>query len=176
MWQVSASLCIHGQKKGRMKMTVKPVAGSILRVDLRAIGSHTGIYLGRDRRTGKDFIAELTNVDGEAMILQGNADWFRNASEYRSGGDIEVACSNQFGVLKPLSSRTFANRAKKRYMEDCGEYSLSRNNCHQFTYSCITGDAEPPPFQLTVRRIENALKQYFGIDHIEWVSTGKYLK
>ncbi len=145
--------------------SVKPRRGSILKVDL--IGgqaSHTGVYLGNDR------IAEVTEVDGRAVVRIVGLHDFISGSAMRSGIYIYVAASEEDGNYKALASELIAYRAE-RAVGERGRYRLASNNCHNFTRYCITG-REDTSSCLSAAAVASALRDKFGCGHVSWRSTG----
>ena len=145
--------------------TVKPRRGSIQKVDLAGgQASHTGVYLGDDR------IAEVTDVDGRAVVRIVGLDEFVSGSVWRSGVYIYVAAAEENGNYKALASELIAHRAE-RAVGERGRYNLTSNNCHNFTRSCITGH-EDTSSCLSASMVAFALRDKFGCDHVSWRSTG----
>jgi len=155
------------------KEKIKPVPGSVLKCDL-AFGvklpggslCHTGIYLGNDE------IAEITNVDGRAVVnvvdptdfLQGQGTNF-----VRTGINIYVATD---GDGRALGSSRIAARARRFAKSGRrGRYDIVMNNCHMFTIKCVTGE-NPGAAKLTERDVEEALMDVFGCGRVTWEPTG----
>ena len=145
--------------------SVKPRRGSILKVDLvGGQASHTGVYLGNDR------IAEVTEVDGRAIVRIVGLHDFISGSVMRSGIFIYVAASEEDGNYKALASELIAYRAE-RAVGERGRYRLASNNCHNFTRYCITGRPETSSC-LSAAAVAAALRDKFGCSHVSWRSTG----
>ena len=144
---------------------VKPRRGSILKVDLvGGQASHTGVYLGNDR------IAEVTDVDGRAVVRVVGPHEFVSGSAVRSGIYIYVAAAEEDGCYTALASELIAYRAE-RAVGERGRYVLTSNNCHNFTRSCITGRQETSSC-LSAAAVAAALRDKFGCGHVSWRSTG----
>ena len=154
------------------KDRIKPVPGSVLRVDL-ALGAnflggrvcHTGIYLGRDK------IAEIANIHGKARVQVVDPYDFlhgKGTNFVRTGINVYVATD---GCGAALGSPEIAERARsfaRRWRH--GDYDLMDNNCHRFTVRCVTGE-EPMDAKLTDRDVADALKRVFGCERVTWEPT-----
>lgn len=144
---------------------VKPVVGSVLKCDLALnMASHTGIYLGNDR------IAEVTEINGRARVRAVSPDEFLNGdsdSMARTGAFIYVAACDG----EALGSAEIARRARAWLNRSRGEYGVTDNNCHKFTAYCITG-SEPDDVIWSEDEIAELVAEAFGVDSVEWCSTG----
>ena len=144
---------------------VKPVVGSVLKCDLALnMASHTGIYLGNDR------IAEVTEINGRARVRAVSPDEFLNGdsdSMARTGAFIYVAACDG----EALGSAEIARRARTWLNRSRGEYGVTDNNCHKFTAYCITG-SEPDDVIWSEDEIAELVADAFGVDSVEWCSTG----
>ena len=162
------------------KDRVKPVPGSVLRVDLcggaNFLGGricHTGIYLGNDE------IAEITNVRGKARAHVVDPSDFLNGQGtnfIRTGLNIYVATD---GCGRALAAPEIAERARgcfgppggRPLPARAGEYDLVDNNCHTFVVRCVTG-REPSRPKLNDRDVAAALKSVFKCERVTWEPTG----
>lgn len=162
------------------KDKVKPVPGSVLRVDLcggaNFLGGrmcHTGIYLGNDE------IAEITNVRGKARAHVVDPSDFLNGQGtnfIRTGLNIYVATD---GCGRALAAPEIAERARgcfgppggRPLPARAGEYDLVDNNCHTFVVRCVTG-REPSRPKLNDRDVAAALKRVFKCERVTWEPTG----
>ena len=162
------------------KDRVKPVPGSVLRVDLcggaNFLGGricHTGIYLGNDE------IAEITNVRGKARAHVVDPSDFLNGQGtnfIRTGLNIYVATD---GCGRALAAPEIAERARGCFVPPggrplparAGEYDLVDNNCHTFVVRCVTG-REPSRPKLNDRDVAAALKRVFKCERVTWEPTG----
>ena len=162
------------------KDRVKPVPGSVLRVDLcggaNFLGGricHTGIYLGNDE------IAEITNVRGKARAHVVDPSDFLNGQGtnfIRAGLNIYVATD---GCGRTLAAPEIAERARgcfgppggRPLPARAGEYDLVDNNCHTFVVRCVTG-REPSRPKLNDRDVAAALKRVFKCERVTWEPTG----
>lgn len=147
---------------------VKPRRGSVLKVDL-ACGSvvHTGVYLGNDR------IAEVTDLDGDAVVREVSPSEFLNGDGLvRTGTYIYVAAAKEKGKYRALASESIARRAE-RSLGHRGKYNLAFNNCHMFTRYCITGEEQNLP-TWSINRVASAIRDKFGVGHVSWRSTGDF--
>lgn len=162
------------------KDKVKPVPGSVLRVDLcggaNFLGGrmcHTGIYLGNDE------IAEITNVRGKARAHVVDPSDFLNGQGtnfIRTGLNIYVATD---GCGRALAAPEIAERARgcfgppggRPLPARAGDYDLVDNNCHTFVVRCVTG-REPSKPKLNDREVAAALKRVFKCERVTWEPTG----
>ena len=162
------------------KDRVKPVPGSVLRVDLcggaNFLGGricHTGIYLGNDE------IAEITNVRGKARAHVVDPSDFLNGQGtnfIRTGLNIYVATD---GCGRALAAPEIAERARgcfgppggRPLPARAGEYDLVDNNCHTFVVRCVTG-REPSRPKLNDCDVAAALKRVFKCERVTWEPTG----
>ena len=162
------------------KDRVKPVPGSVLRVDLcggaNFLGGrmcHTGIYLGNDE------IAEITNVRGQARAHVVDPSDFLNGQGtnfIRTGLNIYVATD---GCGRALAAPEIAERARgcfgppggRALSARAGDYDLVDNNCHTFVVRCVTG-REPSKPKLNDREVAAALKRVFKCERVTWEPTG----
>ena len=162
------------------KDRVKPVPGSVLRVDLcggaNFLGGricHTGIYLGNDE------IAEITNVRGKARAHVVDPSDFLNGQGtnfIRTGLNIYVATD---GCGRALAAPEIAERARgcfgppggRPLSARAGDYDLVDNNCHTFVVRCVTG-REPSKPKLNDREVAAALKRVFKCERVTWEPTG----
>ena len=162
------------------KDRVKPVPGSVLRVDLcggaNFLGGricHTGIYLGSDE------IAEITNVRGKARAHVVDPSDFLNGQGtnfIRTGLNIYVATD---GCGRALAAPEIAERARgcfgppggRPLRARAGDYDLVDNNCHTFVVRCVTG-REPSRPKLNDRDVAAALKRVFKCERVTWEPTG----
>ena len=162
------------------KDRVKPVPGSVLRVDLcggaNFLGGricHTGIYLGNDE------IAEITNVRGKARAHVVDPSDFLNGQGtnfIRTGLNIYVATD---GCGRALAAPEIAERARgcfgppggRPLPARAGEYDLVDNNCHTFVVRCVTG-REPSRPKLNDRDVAAALRRVFKCERVTWEPTG----
>ena len=162
------------------KDRVKPVPGSVLRVDLcggaNFLGGricHTGIYLGNDE------ITEITNVRGKARAHVVDPSDFLNGQGtnfIRTGLNIYVATD---GCGRALAAPEIAERARgcfgppggRPLPARAGEYDLVDNNCHTFVVRCVTG-REPSRPKLNDRDVAAALRRVFKCERVTWEPTG----
>lgn len=144
---------------------IHPVRGSVLKIDLVAgVVKHSAIYVGDDR------VVEVYEENGEATVRCIRPNDLLNAGLLRTGAYIYVATHH--GVA--LGSDDIADRALRAAWDGVasrGEYTLLDNNCHRFTRYCILGRDDPMP-SWSDSDLEDALKERFDVDSIEWASTG----
>ncbi|MFC3912744.1 lecithin retinol acyltransferase family protein [Pseudaeromonas sharmana] len=103
---------------------VNPIKGSILHCSLFG-AEHTGVYIGNNR------IVELL---GTGEIRVATPEMFIDGTNAMS---IYVACNG----VEPLGGEHIANRAEMM-TRSRRNYHLLKDNCHQFTTGCITGEFE----------------------------------
>ena len=162
------------------KDKIKPVPGSVLRVDLcggaNFLGGrvcHTGIYLGHDE------IAEIANVRGKARVHVVDPGDFLNGQGtnfLRTGLNIYVATD---GHGRALGAPEIAERAReccgaarvRALPALAGDYDLKDNNCHTFVVRCLTGK-EPSKPKLNDRDVAAVLTRVFGCERVTWEPTG----
>lgn len=99
-----------------------PIEGSIVHCSLFG-AEHTGVYIGD---------GQIVELLGTGAIRTATADGFINGTNAIS---IYVACND----VIPIGSKAVAKRAKDAVGES-RNYQLLFDNCHQFTFGCITGD------------------------------------
>lgn len=128
---------------------VIPIRGSILHCSLFG-AEHTGIYIGNNQ------IVELL---GTGEIRMSTPQMFIERTNAMS---IYVACN---GTL-PLGGWDIAERAKNM-MNSTRSYHFLKDNCHQFTAGCITGDLENSKKYFAF--LEYLIKENMNAGHaIEW--------
>lgn len=93
------------------------------------MAEHSGIYIGDNEIVHLDGSGDIEIVSPEAFI--GKLNGFNFAI------DIYVSCYDE----SPSGSVAIANRARDM-VNQCRNYNLIFDNCHQFTSGCITGDFE----------------------------------
>jgi len=98
-------------------------AGAVMACEIFALFEHTGIYLGD---------ATITELAGSGLVRAVSP---RRFLDGRSGEDILVATDHQGNVLAEASAAKRASEQIYSYQP----YDLLRNNCHRFTYHCVTG-------------------------------------
>lgn len=147
---------------------VRPTRGSILKVDLVGGGaSHTGVYLGNNH------IAEVTEIDGDAVVRIVSPSEFQNGEgQVRTGAFVYVAAAREDDEYRALGRESIARRAEAA-IGNHGRYNLAFNNCHMFTRYCITGESQGFPIW-SASSIASSLRDEFGVDHVSWRSTGDF--
>lgn len=116
--------------------------GSILYCNLAVAFEHTGIYVGNNR---------VVHLNGNGKIEEVSLNRFVNRLDGRNPAIsiyCAVDCSNE-----PISDRLFAERALKM-VGTRRDYNLILDNCHKFTYYCMTGKTLPV---VTFQTIETTL-------------------
>ncbi len=105
----------------------KPAVGSLVYCDLAfSTVEHTGIYVGYNK---------IIHLNGDGIIEKVSPEEFLN----RLGGlnsaiHIYVSCDGK----KAKGHRTVAEHAKRRLGQKLS-YHVVNNNCHKFSYECLTG-------------------------------------
>lgn len=101
--------------------------GAVIACEIFHLFEHTGIYLG------DGLIVEL---QGTGLVRAISPNRFLAG---RSGEELLVACSRTGEIL---ANAEVAKRASAQIFT-CQEYDLLLNNCHRFTYACVSGKNEP---------------------------------
>jgi hypothetical protein len=129
-------------------LRVTPEPGSLVCCEVFNVVEHTGIWI--DSET----IVELSN---NGLVKAVSASRFL---EERSGEEIFVACRYDHSpiVLPETVERTVSQIFTYR------EYDLIANNCHRFSYYCLTGVDKPLSRFSTLNTL---LAGVIG-DHIYW--------
>lgn len=121
-----------GDKEGAVKLpseiltsnfSAEPVPGSIVCCSVFSAFDHTGIWL-------EDGL--IVELHGTGLIKAVSRDRFLHN---RSGNALFVACDSQ-GV--PLVVEGTAQRAAKE-VYNFRDYDVTKNNCHRFSWFCVTG-------------------------------------
>jgi len=131
------------------KNKVTPIKGSILHCSLFG-AEHTGVYIGNNQ------IVELLGT-GEVSIT--TPERFMDGTNAIS---IYVACNG----TEPLGGEHIAKLAKSM-ADTIRDYHLLKDNCHQFTTGCITGDFENSTNYFV--SVESSIKKKMNSGNpIEW--------
>ena len=115
---------------------VKPKIGSLVATSLTfGFLDHSGIYIGNGM---------IIEQHGNHTLKKVSFEKFQNGdNEIKSRGlsiSIQIACDSNGN---PLSSKEVAKRAIELYNNKerrFKEYDIISNNCHQFSWHCISGD------------------------------------
>ncbi len=101
--------------------------GAVVACEIFHSFEHTGIYLG------DDVIVEL---QGTGLVRAISSQRFLAG---RTGEELVVACNSRGEVI--VSNDVAARASAKIYTYEA--YDLLQNNCHRFTYACVSGKHEP---------------------------------
>lgn len=122
--------------------TKKPKVGSVVYCNLAVAFEHTGIYVGGDR---------IVHLNGNGKIEEVSFHRFVNRLHGRNPAIsiyCAVDCNNE-----PISDVRIAERALS-LVGTHRNYNLILDNCHKFTYYCMTGKTSSV---VTFQTIEEAL-------------------
>ncbi len=109
-----------------LKLTDVP-PGAVIACEIFHLFEHTGIYIG------DNLIVEL---QGTGLVRAISPNRFLAG---RSGEELLVACDAKGEVISSVAA---AERASAQIFT-CQDYDLLLNNCHRFTYACVSGKNEP---------------------------------
>ncbi|WP_416308380.1 hypothetical protein [Neptunicella sp. SCSIO 80796] len=113
-----------GYFPGEDHLMVTPRNGSVVCCGIYGVFEHSGIW----------FDDQIIELKGNGLIRAiSPARFLAN----RSGERIFVACDAQ---KQPLLERQCANRAVARIF-NYDRYDLFQNNCHRFTWQCVSGQS-----------------------------------
>lgn len=102
-------------------------AGAVVCCEIFQFFEHTGIYIGD---------GQIVELAGSGLVRSLS---FNRFLADRSGAELIFATSPAGNII---GSEIAANRAIEQ-IYSYQNYDLLRNNCHRFTYSCISGDSLP---------------------------------
>ncbi len=122
--------------------------GAVIACEIFHLFEHTGIYVG------EGLIVEL---QGTGLVRAISPSRFLAG---RSGEELLVACNKSGDIL---ASAEVAKRASAQIFT-CQDYDLLLNNCHRFTYACVSGTNEPVTSFFDLKM---ALKTYWR-QEISW--------
>ena len=133
-----------------------PKTGSVVYCNLDIGAEHSGIYIGKGK---------IVHLNGDGNIEKVDAETFVS----RLGGfnpAVTIYCpQNKNGEIMG-----FADAAKRARIEigHTRDYNLAWNNCHTFTYYCLTGDTSL--FDGTFTNLEFLLSNRY--DFSKWRASG----
>jgi len=105
---------------------VEPVPGSVVYCDLGAgFIEHSGIYIGNGR---------IVALERDGRIIARTPEGFMKGTP---AFGIYVSCSGDHAV----GSRKAAERAREK-IGSRRNYNFATDNCHHFSYGCLSGDFE----------------------------------
>ena len=134
----------------------RPKIGSVLYCNLAFVAEHTGIYVGRGK---------VVHLDGDGKIEKVSFDKFISRLE-GINPTIAICCPVDW-KNRPIGDKQVAERAL-RLVGTYRDYNLIFDNCHKFTYYCLTGKTIPI---VMFHTIENALKAKYAFsdwEPIDW--------
>lgn len=123
-------------------------AGAVVACEIFHLFDHTGIYLG------DDVVVEL---QGSGLVRAISSNRFLDG---RSGEELLVACNRRGEVI--FAPEVAARASAKIYTFET--YDLLQNNCHRFTYACVSGKSEPVTSFFDLKQALKALWQ----EDIDW--------
>ncbi|MCQ2380454.1 MAG: lecithin retinol acyltransferase family protein [Victivallaceae bacterium] len=127
--------------------------GAIVYCDLAVVAEHTGIYVGGGK---------IVHLNGNGRIEKVNEEEFRGRLD-GANPSFTVCCATYAGKL--LCDRAIAERAKSA-VGGRRDYNVVLDNCHQFTWGCISGDFDSGCTLFCL--LENKLCTHFNVPDIDW--------
>lgn len=135
---------------------MKPKVGSVLHYTLVHTAEHTGNYVGYNK---------VVHLNGDVLIEKvGYAEFI---SRLDGMNPTLAICCPVDRNNNPIGDRKVAERARS-IVGQYRDYNLIFDNCHKFTYYCLTGKTLPVVMFHTV---ESALKDRYdfrGWEPIDW--------
>jgi hypothetical protein len=101
--------------------------GAVVGCEIFQFFEHTGIYIGD---------GQIVELSGSGLVRPLS---FQRFLADRSGLELMFATTPSGDII---GSERAANRAIEK-IYSYQDYDLLRNNCHRFTYSCISGNSLP---------------------------------
>ena len=101
--------------------------GSVVCCGIYGVFQHTGIYVGDDT---------IIELHGSGLV-KGMS--LRRFLDQRSGSQIFVAADSKGQALTERSAIDVASALLYSY----SDYDVLNNNCHRFTWACISGNDSP---------------------------------
>ena len=134
---------------------VTPERGTVVYCDLAVLGEHTGIYMGGGHIIHLNGSGEIERVGSQTFIdrLNGNNNALTIFCPVDSKGQVIS--------FDKIADRAEAVLGSKR------NYNILTDNCHRFTYYCLTGNSDFLDSSFT--GIETTLKYKYGFDN--WRAT-----
>ena len=137
---------LQGDSDEHDTVFVKPVPGSVVYCDLGfGFIEHSGIYIGNGR---------IVALERDGWIVSRTPEGFM---EMTSAFCIYVSCSGDHAV----GSREAAERARNK-IGSCRDYNFATDNCHHFSYGCLTGDFESSVVML--RQLKAECRETLGAE------------
>ena len=135
---------------------LKPEVGSVLHCTLLHTAEHTGIYVGRNR---------VVHLNGDGLIEKVSYDEFVGRLDGMNP-TIAICCPVDRNN-NPIGDKEVAKRARSLVGKH-RDYNLITDNCHKFTYYCLTGTTLPI---VMFNNIESELEDRYdfcGWEPIDW--------
>lgn len=131
---------------------VSPCIGSLVYCDLvMGRAEHSGIYIGKDK---------IVHLNGDGIIEVVYPDEFLNRLDgWNTAISIYVSCHDGDAV----GSANVAERAE-RMVGRKRDYNLLLDNCHQFSFGCLSGNFENSCNSF--RQLKQESNRHIGAD--EW--------
>lgn len=137
---------LQGDSDEHDTVFVKPVPGSVVYCDLGfGFIEHSGIYIGNGR---------IVALERDGRIVSRTPEGFTKGT---TAFCIYVSCSGNHAV----GSREAAERARDKI--GCRRnYNVATDNCHHFSYGCLTGDFESSVVML--RQLKAECRETLGAE------------
>lgn len=142
---------------GAEKTVTRLKVGCVVYCNLAGIAEHTGVYVGRGK---------IAHLDGSGRIeLVTKAQFLARLDGRNPADTVFVSCNNQGKVVghKDWATRALSIVGEQR------EYSLLRDNCHQFVAECVTGFLQYGLGTWQFNRLNDYLGEYYSCEWAEWV-------
>ena len=143
---------VKNEMKALVADSLKPKVGSVLYCNLMFLVEHTGIYVGRGK---------VVHLNGDGKIEKVSFKEFIGRVE---GANPAIAICCPVDVRnKPIGDKQVAERTLS-LVGTHRDYNLLLDNCHKFTYHCLTGKS------LTVgtfQAVEDAVKAKYSFSDWE---------
>lgn len=127
------------------EVSLKNIEGAIVFCELGINLQHTGIYIGNNK---------IIELNGDGYIKKVSIREFLNSSELRTGNILYTFTDCEKNIIQNSNA---IKRAKSRLGEKL-EYNIAIENCHKFTYGCITGEFDN--FVVTFDSLKSFLQNY----------------
>lgn len=135
--------------------TIEPEIGSVLFCSLATMAEHTGIYVGDD---------EVVHLNGDGIIEKVSFDEFVDRLDGWNK-TLAINCPVDW-THEPIGDPKVAQRALSLVGKH-RNYNLLSDNCHKFTYYCLTGKKLPI---VMFQTIEAELKKKYAFRGWELIS------
>ena len=156
IFDTSISEKIKREVKSVIGNEMKPKVGSVLHCSLLQTVEHTGIYVGWNK---------VVHLNGDGIIEKVSYAEFIGRLD---GMNPTIAiCCPVDQDNNPIGDKVVAKRARS-FFGQYRDYNLITDNCHKFTYYCLTGTTLPI---VMFNDIESALDERYdfcGWEPIDW--------